>query len=541
MRGTVYNPCNPSIAIGTGARFVHRRPLLDYNTMRILPGSVSFGNVADVATIGTAASGVNCTPFFGNAITGGCWYTGTLFPSNFRNTFLFGDYGRSFIKSLTVNFTDVLQQVQHFADVSTPVCLTENPLDGTLVYADVETNAVRRLSYGGNQFPVVKMTSNVIYGPSPLNVTFTGSNSFDPEGGHLTYSWNFGDGSATSTAANPPVHSFTAPAGVPTKFVVKLTVKDSVNASAIDSIIISVNNTPPVVNITSPIKNSTYEIGLDSVYQFRATVTDAEQGPGQLKYEWQQTLRHNQHEHPGPIDTVRNTFGSVARIGCNGDTYYWLFRLKVTDAAGLSTMDSSKIFPNCAPERVGLALRKFSVTPESTEKNLVKWITDLAPQIRSFEVERGPDGVNFYTIESQDAKNALGNKDYSFNDTHFAPGLNYYRLKMLEVGDVVRYSVIVQAFTPSATGGLITDNKLAIIPNPATSNFSILYGAKESGPVTIRLTDINGRVVATLKETVNKGENIIYIQSQPSWTSGIYLVTVQQGNEIQKGKLMKTR
>jgi len=90
-------------------------------------------------------------------------------------------------------------------------------------------------SLGGNQFPVVEMTSNVIYGPSPLNVTFIGNNSFDPEGGRLTYSWNFGDGSAISTAANPPVHSFTAPAGVPAKFVVKLTVKDSVNDTAIDN------------------------------------------------------------------------------------------------------------------------------------------------------------------------------------------------------------------------------------------------------------------------------------------------------------------
>ncbi|HET6994681.1 MAG TPA: Ig-like domain-containing protein, partial [Chitinophagaceae bacterium] len=438
---TVYNPCNPSQPIGTGNRFVHRRPIIDYkHDADIARVGIFSGNTATVATIGTPASGVTGTPFRGNANTGGCYYTGTLFPSNFRNTFLFGDYGRSFIKALTINFTDVLQKVEHFADVSSPVCLTQNPLDGTLVYADVETNAVRRISYGGNQFPVVKMTSNGIYGPSPFNVTFNGSNSFDPEGGRLTYSWNFGDGSAISTVANPPVHSFTAPAGVPTKFVVTLTIKDSVNATAVDSIIISVNNTPPVVNITSPIKNSLYEIGPDSIYAFTATVTDAEHGPSQLKYEWQQILRHGNHEHPGPIDTVKNSFGSVSRIGCNGDDYYWLFRLKVTDAAGLYTMDSSKIFPHCVGSRVMLALRKFSVTPEGTDRNLIKWVTEQASAITGFELEKGFDGINFFPINWQDAKTTVGTKEYSFYDDRLIPGTTYYRLKMIETGDAFRYS-----------------------------------------------------------------------------------------------------
>ncbi len=532
---TVYNPCNPSVPIGTGNRYVHRRPLLDFkHDADISRVGIFTGNVAGVATIGTAQSGVTGSPFRGNAVTGGCWYTGTLFPSNFRNTFLFGDYGRSFIKSLTVNYTDVLQKVEHFADVSTPVCLTENPLDGTLVYADVETNAVRRLSYGGNQFPVVKMTSDVKYGPSPLNVTFSGNTSYDPEGGRLTYVWNFGDGTANSTLANPPVHSFTSTPGTPKKYVVTLTVKDSVNATATDSIIISVNNTPPVVNITSPIKNSTYNIGLDSVYLFTATVTDAEHGPSQLKYEWQQILRHNDHQHSGPIDTVRNTFGSVSRIGCNGDNYYWLIQLKVTDAAGLSTMDSSKIFPNCAAGRIALGLRKFSVTPDISE-NLVKWMTEMAPEIREFEVERSVDGVNFYSINSQLAVITTGLKDYSFYDNGFAPGVNYYRLKMSEVGDVVRYSATVKTFTDIKSEGLV------VSPNPVTGNFSVQYTAKNNGPVTIRITDLNGRTISVIHEKINKGQNIIYLQDIPGWSSGMYMITVQHGNDIQQGKLIKAK
>ena len=72
----------------------------------------------------------------------------------------------------------------------------------------------------------------------------------------------------------------------------------------------------------------------------------------QLKYEWQTILRHNNHEHPEGIDNNVSTSTTISRIGCNGDTYYWMVRLKVTDAAGLFAIDSSKIFPNCNNDNV---------------------------------------------------------------------------------------------------------------------------------------------------------------------------------------------
>ena len=145
---------------------------------------------------------------------------------------------------------------------------------------------------------------------------------------------------------------FTDATGNPKKFVVKLTVTDNGGATDLDSVIISVNNTPPVVNITSPVKNSTYTVGGDAVYTCTATVTDAQHSGSQLKYEWQTILRHNSHEHPESIDNNVSTSTRISRIGCNGDNYYWMIRLKVTDAAGLFTIDSSKIFPNCGADNI---------------------------------------------------------------------------------------------------------------------------------------------------------------------------------------------
>jgi hypothetical protein len=109
-------------------------------------------------------------------------------------------------------------------------------------------------------------------------------------------------------------------------------------------------------------------VGGDVVYPCTATVTDQQHSGSQLKYEWQTILRHNNHEHPEAIDNNVSTSTTISRIGCNGDTYYWMVRLKVTDAAGLSATDSSKIFPNCNTDNVPPVVT--SVSPANTATNV---------------------------------------------------------------------------------------------------------------------------------------------------------------------------
>ncbi|MGZ8552734.1 MAG: Ig-like domain-containing protein, partial [Chitinophagaceae bacterium] len=349
---TIYNPCNAAVAIGTGNRYVHRRPALDYahnqNSSRV---GIFSGNNPAIAEIGTPASGVAGTPFAGNCVVAGMWYTGNDFPAVYKDKFFLADWGGLWIKRISVDFTDVVTRVDNFAsNFEYVVSMVENPVDGTVVVVNMGFPPVGILDYGGNQPPVAKPVANVTYGGSPLTVNFTGNTSFDPSpgGSIVSYSWNFGGGvPATSAVANPGNVVFTDATGNPKKFVAKLTVTDNGGASHTDSVIISVNNTPPVVNITSPIDNSTYKPGSDTTYSCTATVTDNQHGPAELKYEWQTFLRHNTHEHAGVIDNNVNTTTRISRIGCNGDSYSWFIKLKVTDAAGLFGIDSAKLFPDC--------------------------------------------------------------------------------------------------------------------------------------------------------------------------------------------------
>jgi glucose/arabinose dehydrogenase len=421
---TVFNSCNTSTPIGTGNRYYHHRPMIDWkhftDSARV---GIFSGNNAAFAQIGTGQSNVVGTPFAGNCAVGGPFYTGTNFPAAYSNRYFAADHDQKWIRCFSMDFTDVVTEVKPFGTgFNGLVNINMNPLDGTLVIVELGNfttiqASIKQVKYGGNQAPIVRMTSDKTFGPSVLTVNFTGNTSSDPDGTIASYAWNFGDG-GTSTSANPS-HNFTAPANTPTKFVVKLTVTDNQGASSLDSIIISVNNTPPQVNITSPIKNSLYRIGPDTLYTCAATVTDSQHSGAGLKYEWQTILRHNNHQHPEPISNAVSPTTLISRMGCNGDDYYWLIQLTVTDAAGLSAKDSSKIFPDCSPGVDNTPPVVSSVSPVDGATS----ITTATSVSAMFNETIDPATVTNTTFQLKDAANNIINAtiNTSFNQLTLVP------------------------------------------------------------------------------------------------------------------------
>lgn len=532
---TLYNPCNSSYTISSPRpnRFFHRVPAIDWkhgvDSARVKKFN---GNLLGVAQIGTTASGVTGTPFRGNSASGSCWYTGNMFPAAYKNTYMQADYGGTWLKNFTIQYIDQLQTVNDFATgFLAIVSVNENPLDGSLVIVDIGNSTVKKINYGGNQPPVVKLSSNINYGPAPLAVNFTGNSSFDPEGGALTYSWNFGDGTPLSTLANP-THVFTTANSSPRKFVVKLTVRDNQNATSTDSLIISANNTPPVVNITSPVKNSFYNLGPDSLYALRATVSDAQHTASQLFYQWQTTLRHNNHQHAEPVDTNRNASAMISRIGCNGDNYYWFIKLTVTDAAGLSTVDSSKIFPYCGGP-LSATLGSFTVLPQGNT-NVINWVTVTEINMSYFLVERSYDGANFTSLGRVNAQRAPGLGSYEWRDDNHLNGYNYYRLRMVDIGGQSKFSFIVRVYT-----GSYDENKLLVSPNPVTGPaFVAGFNFIRSGKVILRIIDINGKTIAIQKEQAHAGFNSFTIQRPLTAGKGVYLLELATENHSYNAKLI---
>jgi PKD repeat protein len=227
---------------------------------------------------------VSGAQFTGNCGIGGTWYVGTGFPSAYRDRYYFADWGQGVIKTLTFDANDKPVALGAFAsNTGAVVSIVQNPVDDTLYYISYNYSgaSVRQISFTGNRTPLAVASANQHYGVTPLSVQFSSVGSSDPDGQSITYSWNFGDGSPVSTQASPS-HTFSAPTGVPTMFVVTLTVTDSGGLSAQATVIVSVNNTPPDVTITTPIDGSFYDPNITSNINLTASTSDAESSDSQL-------------------------------------------------------------------------------------------------------------------------------------------------------------------------------------------------------------------------------------------------------------------
>jgi PKD repeat protein len=99
------------------------------------------------------------------------------------------------------------------------------------------------INVSDNLPPVAVAVVDVTQGYVPLNVSFDGSQSYDPESGAISYLWNFGDG--TSSQEVSPFHLYTAPGS----YLTTLTVIDDVGNQSQTELRIEVlaANQPPVI------------------------------------------------------------------------------------------------------------------------------------------------------------------------------------------------------------------------------------------------------------------------------------------------------
>ncbi len=289
-------------------------------------------------------------PFFiGNASTGGVWYTGDDFPEQYKNTYFHADYGGLWIHNFEFDANHQPTNVNFFEEeLGAIVFVTTHPNEGGLYYINYLANAINKISYSpsGNQPPMAIAEADVHYGPADLVVHFDASASHDPEGSHLMYTWDFGDGSPFSNQAHTS-HTFTAPAGVPTSYTVTLTVMDDESNIDVAQLNISVNNTPPSINSTSIDNINTYSINENTILELSANVTDAEHSSNELNYKWETSLYHDNHYHPDPPDFNASTTTLLSPVGCDGPVYWYRITLTVTDAAGLSSTFIKDIYPDC--------------------------------------------------------------------------------------------------------------------------------------------------------------------------------------------------
>ncbi len=275
----------------------------------------------------------------GAAIVMGPFYTGSPYPSKFRNNLFFADYVQGFIRRVVFDANDNVASVESFAtEVASPVHLEQGP-DGFLYYMAIATGELKRIRFSGTT-PIAVATATRPSVAQPYTVAFSSAGS---TGGTLTYAWDFGDGT-TSTAANP-THTYTL-SGVQT-VTAKLTVTNTQDLTDSVTVQVVVGGRSPLATITAPTDNALIKV--NSLITFTGTASDPDETLPASALKWVVLLHHNEHVHPGVTATGLSGSFVVEDHATPGEIFYYEIVLTVTDSVGLTDTKRINVIPEAAP------------------------------------------------------------------------------------------------------------------------------------------------------------------------------------------------
>ncbi|MGP3970053.1 ThuA domain-containing protein [Streptomyces sp. 6N223] len=232
--------------------------------------------------------------------------SGRKWPEYFDGKAVFADWndGRLFSVQPTEDRADVADVSRMLQEMSfnRPHALQFGP-DGALYLIEWGSgfggnnadSGIYRIDYtSGNRAPVARFTADRTSGPAPLDVAFDSGDSFDPEGGPITVSWDF-DGDGTEDSAEvAPTHTYADPG----KYTVRLTVTDQDGRSSVSNLDIVAGNTAPSIEVIAPADGGFFDFGDTIAYEVQ--VTDPEDGAIDCEnVVVQPALGHDEHDHGG--------------------------------------------------------------------------------------------------------------------------------------------------------------------------------------------------------------------------------------------------
>ncbi len=282
------------------------------------------------------------------AIMAGDFGAKTNFPGDYADSFFFGDYARGVIRRIVLDAsgTAVVSPATDFATGIGGNDVTEivaGP-DGALYYTRISDGDVHRIQLvTGNHSPLAVISPSNATGAAPLMVAFDGTGSSDPDGDPLTFTWNFGDGSATGSGPIPPTHQY-ALRGL---YTATLTVSDGKPAPGpgVATATIAVGHVP-TVTITQPLDGSSFDAGM--TVPLAGSAVDAEDGAiAANKLTWKIVFHHADHTHPfiDALVSSPNSFVTADSGETSVDVGYQI-TLSATDSDGMTGSSTVELFPN---------------------------------------------------------------------------------------------------------------------------------------------------------------------------------------------------
>jgi GH18 family chitinase len=273
-----------------------------------------------------------------------------------------------------------------------------------------------------------------------------------------------------------------------------------------------VYTSPNITYATSGLKTEILNASLSpGVYRMRTLVVSGGATPPAFLHESSSTFPYTGADISITAEKNLTSYGpflnwQISNVnGCN--------RIKVKATVAAS-----------CPSPLPVSLLQFNANKKGSAV-LLDWATVSELTNDRFEIERSEDGVHFVKIGTVGgAGNSTSILEYHFSDSNPIAGINYYRLKQIDVNAVYAYSntlaVDMQAYAP-----------VRIAPNPFNESFSINF--ELPGRKNISVLDISGAelfTVTTEANSIDIGNNL---------KAGMYLLKVGTSEDAQTFKIIK--
>ncbi len=187
----------------------------------------------------------------------------------------------------------------------------------------------------------------------------------------------------------------------------------------------------------------------------------------------------------------------------------------------------------CTYYATALPVHSLTFTGEKNGDNSIslKWLTGFEINNDHFVIERSADGSTFSAIGNIAAGSQPGTlQQYFYTDGQPNIGVNYYRLKQVDVDGRFRYSAIVKILVDKS------GKVYMVFPNPATDRSTVRFLSDLSN-VTVRLHNAAGQVLYQQKmATVHNGQQLDLPVKKMG--KGLYSVSIVTSTKVYTDKIL---
>ncbi|MBK8655673.1 MAG: T9SS type A sorting domain-containing protein [Haliscomenobacter sp.] len=201
----------------------------------------------------------------------------------------------------------------------------------------------------------------------------------------------------------------------------------------------------------------------------------------------------------------------------------------------LSRSGVTSLSPFTVSSGGALPIALFDFKAEAFQSSaLLTWRTASELNNDYMAVERSADAIEFQEIGRVKGQGTTQQpQDYRFTDEDPLPGINYYRLRQVDIDGAMEYHKVVAVdFRPEGAAS----TGLTAFPSPATDDLHVRLAAPFQSEAEYTVTDLQGRVVLRGVFPAQSAQETISIQPLPS---GLFVLSLSQDGRTEVVRFVK--